>query len=120
MGEGISNPQLFFRQVWQTPRHNIPVVTSICDPRPWKGLEDLVAAFDIARNRQGLICGRTVLSSFDRPAWIPKWLEWQPAIDRAELARSIAGSTLFVLVIFGRGLLGCLRWRPWRAAFLCC
>ncbi len=95
VGEGISNPQLFFRQVWQPPRHNMPVVTSICDPRPWKGLEDLVAAFDIARNRLPHMRA-TVLSSFDRPAWIPRWLEWQPVIDRAELAQNIAGSTLFV------------------------
>ena len=102
VGEGISNPQLFFRQVWQTPRHNIPVVTSICDPRPWKGLEDLVAAFAIARNRLPHMRA-TVLSSFDRPAWVPEWLEWQPAIDRAELARSIAGSTIFVSASLAEG-----------------
>lgn len=95
VGEGISDPQHFFRQRWQAHRHNIPAVTSICDPRPWKGLEDLVAAFDIARNRLPHMRA-TVLSSFVRPDGVPEWLEWLPVVDRAELARSIAGSTIFV------------------------
>ena len=102
VGEGISDRELFFRQQWHGPQHRHPVVTSICDPRPWKGLEDLVAAFDIARNRLPDMRA-TVLSSVDRPAWIPEWLEWRSAIDRAELARNIARSTLFVSSSWAEG-----------------
>ena len=95
VGEGISDADLFFRQQWQGRENRQPVVTAVCDPRPWKGLDDLVAAFDIARNRLPHMRA-TVQSSFDRPAWIPEWLEWRPGIDRAELAHNIARGTLFV------------------------
>ena len=95
VGEGISHPELFLRQQWSGPGCPSPVVTSVCDPRPWKGLEDLVAAFDIARNRVQELRA-TILSSSNRPAWIPEWLEWLPASDRGELAGNIARSTLFV------------------------
>lgn len=95
VGEGISDRDLFFRQRWQGPQDHQPVVTSICDPRPWKGLDDLVAAFEIARDSLPYMRA-TILSSSERPAWIPAWLEWLPATDRAELARDIARSTFFV------------------------
>ena len=102
VGEGISDRELFFRQRWQGRQDRQPVVTSICDPRPWKGLDDLVAAFEIARESRPQMRAK-VLSSSERPAWVPTWLEWLPATDRVELARVIARGTLFVSSSLGEG-----------------